>query len=105
MLQILVPYREHGAFNAVRRRFNRMLSSTRQVVERAFGNVKTKFQRLKCFRSYSIEYAVDHIVACFVLHDFILLEGVPYNQVCRYFTHDIHRALGKFNGLRVLLCL
>ncbi|KAK3916988.1 Putative nuclease [Frankliniella fusca] len=73
--QFLVPYRDHGNLTQEQRFHNYTLSRCRASIERAFGLLKGKSRRLKFFPSFCLEYAVDHIMACLVLHNFLILEG------------------------------
>ncbi|KAK3909953.1 Putative nuclease [Frankliniella fusca] len=73
--KVMVPYDNHAVLNAAQRLHNTTLSSIRSHVENAFCYVKMRFPRLKYFRSLVTEYAVDHIVSCFVLHNFVTLHG------------------------------
>lgn len=42
---LMVPYRQSGHLSKYKKCFNRKLSSTRSVVERAFGDLKNRFRR------------------------------------------------------------
>lgn len=69
---LLVPYRDNGHLSASQRKFNYIHSSTRSVVERAFGRLKGMFRRL---RGIECTYPVNslHLIeAAFVLHNFVL---------------------------------
>ncbi|XP_026286077.1 uncharacterized protein LOC113211807 [Frankliniella occidentalis] len=72
--KLLVPYRDYGNLTQRQRFHNYHLSRCRATIERAFALLKQKWRRLKFFPSLSIEYANMHIVACMVLHNFIILE-------------------------------
>lgn len=78
----MIPYEDNGALNEVHIHHNTVLSAGRSHVERVFCFVKMFFPRLKYFRSLRIEYAIDHTVASFVLHNFIILAGeeLPQNE-------------------------
>lgn len=74
-LQLIIPYDDNGVLNEAQRYHNRTLSGVRSHVERGFCFTKMACPRLKYFRSLRVEYAVDHIVSSFVLHNFIILCG------------------------------
>ncbi|KAK3908169.1 Hypoxia-inducible factor 1-alpha [Frankliniella fusca] len=82
--KVINPYERDEALNEVQQHHNTVLSSCRPSVERSFGFLKMRCPRLKYFRSITIEYAVDHIVSCFVLNNFILEgeepAGLPGNR-------------------------
>jgi len=69
---LLVPYRDNGYLTDSQRRFNAVHSSTRSVVERAFGRLKGKFRRMKGIDATRMCNALAMIEAAFVLHNFIL---------------------------------
>ncbi|KAK3907159.1 Putative nuclease [Frankliniella fusca] len=73
--KVIIPYDDNGRLTPAQLNHNRVLSGVRSHVENAFCYVKMRFPRLKYFRSIVMEYAVDHIVSCFVLHNIITLEG------------------------------
>lgn len=69
---LLVPYRDNGHLTAKQVRFNSVHSSTRSVIERAFGRLKGMFRRLRGIDCTSPVNALQVIEAAFVLHNFIL---------------------------------
>lgn len=71
---LLTPYRDNGHLSDVQKRYNRIHSSTRCVIERAFGRLKGKFRRLKYLDITRIDQAPRLIEAICVLHNFILQE-------------------------------
>lgn len=81
ILQLMIPYRNDGQLTPRMRTHNYYLSRCRSIIERSFALLKGKWRRLKYFPNYCVEYAVDHIIACVVLHNFIILEGNAY-EVC-----------------------
>lgn len=44
---LITPFRNTGHLTPRQHRFNRRLSSARQIVERCYGNLKGRFRRLK----------------------------------------------------------
>ena len=44
-------------------------------MEHCFGKAFGQWRRMKFMYSLNIELAVDHIVSCFVLHNFMILNG------------------------------
>ncbi|KAE8742101.1 hypothetical protein FOCC_FOCC012375 [Frankliniella occidentalis] len=73
--KVLIPYRDNGNLTRCQKVHNYYLSRSRSCVERAFGLLKGKWRWLKYFHNYCIDYLVDSIMACTVLHNFIILEG------------------------------
>ncbi|KAK3912531.1 Protein ANTAGONIST OF LIKE HETEROCHROMATIN PROTEIN 1 [Frankliniella fusca] len=73
--KVIIPYRDNGALTPRQRIHNYYHARCRSIIERAFGLLKGKWRRLKLLQSYCVEYVVDHITSCAVLHNFIILEG------------------------------
>ena len=44
---LIPPFKDNGHFTIMQRRFNKAVSSSKQVVERAFGHLKGRFRRLR----------------------------------------------------------
>lgn len=78
--KLIIPYRNLGNLTRRQRIHNYILSRCRSTIERAFALLKGKWRRLKYFPNYCLEYALDHIMACVVLHNFVILEGVSYED-------------------------
>ncbi|KAK3925937.1 Putative nuclease [Frankliniella fusca] len=74
--KLLTPY-PHNSRDQNERDHNTVFPSCRTIVERSFALLKNRFPRLQYFRSKNLQIAVWHIMACFVLHNFILLRGNP----------------------------
>lgn len=72
---LLTPYRDTGNLNAEQRRFNYVHSSTRTVIERAFGILKGRFKKLQFIEVKKIQSACDVITACCVLQNFCIMFG------------------------------
>ena len=72
---LLTPYRENGNLNAVQKRYNYIHSSTRSVIEHAFGLLKGRFRRLHYIEVKKVNTACDIILACCILYNFCLADG------------------------------
>lgn len=74
---MIVPFRDDGHLSAMKKRFNRIHSSTRVDVERAIGLLKTKFRRLK-YLDMKLESEIPKVIAsCCMLHNIIIDEEGP----------------------------
>jgi len=69
---LMVPYRDDGHLTEKQKKFNYVLSVSRCSIERAFGYLKGKFQRLKYLDINDLGAVPSLITACCVLHNFIL---------------------------------
>ncbi|XP_046408526.1 protein ANTAGONIST OF LIKE HETEROCHROMATIN PROTEIN 1-like [Ischnura elegans] len=75
-LQWLVPpFKDNGALSPQHLEFNFLHSSTRMVVEKAFGLLKGRFRRLKYLEISNIQMMTKIVLSCCVLHNICLEEG------------------------------
>lgn len=70
---LMKPFPETG--NRDRSKFNFKLSSTRMVVERAFGLLKGRFRILNKRQDTSLENVCNIVTACCVLHNYCSAHG------------------------------
>ncbi|KAK3929250.1 Protein ANTAGONIST OF LIKE HETEROCHROMATIN PROTEIN 1 [Frankliniella fusca] len=96
--KLLIPYKDYGNMTLRQRTHNRILSRCRSSIERAFALLKGKWRRLKYLPSYSLDYQLDHIMACLVLHNFIILEGEDCDGG-EFDDHDGERDNGDYVDL------
>ncbi|XP_031348431.1 putative nuclease HARBI1 [Photinus pyralis] len=75
MENLLTPFRDNGHLNEDQIRYNVKLSTIRAVIERAFGQLKGKFRRLKYLDIAEPDFATEIITAACVLHNFTLMWG------------------------------
>lgn len=75
---LIVPFRDNGHLTRPQKQFNRTLSSTRVIIEQAFGRLKGMFRRLKYLHIYQLKN-VKYIVgtAC-ILHNLSIMEKIDY---------------------------
>jgi len=73
--QLLTPIRNNGRLTRAQKAYNYRLCRCRARIEHCFGKLFSQWRRLKFLESYNFECAVKTIVACFVLHNFMILEG------------------------------
>ncbi|CAG7727249.1 unnamed protein product [Allacma fusca] len=70
---LLTPYRNNGHLTATQKRYNMLLSSSRTLIEQAFGLLKCRWRRLKYLDMSNMELLPIVIVAACVLHNLCLL--------------------------------
>ncbi|XP_052125219.1 uncharacterized protein LOC127749746 [Frankliniella occidentalis] len=75
MDSVMVPFKNLGNLTAEERAYNHSLCKSRVRIEHAFGKSFGQWRRMKHLESANVEIAVDHITACFVLHNFMILNG------------------------------
>lgn len=73
--RLLTPYRDTGNLTECQVRYNFKLSSTRMFVERAIGQLKSPFRRLKSFDSPDLPFICKSVIAACALHNFCIDEN------------------------------
>ena len=77
---MIPPFKDNGRLRHKHRRFNKRHSGTRMTVERCFGMAKGRFGTLRLLNHRSLKLQCEVIVACCILHNFVMLKGVPLNE-------------------------
>lgn len=85
----MVPYKDNGHLTASQRTYNFKHSSTRQVIERAFGLLKGRWRKLFYLDMLCQKKIVSVIIAACVLHNFCLMLEGNYEE---FIDDDINRA-------------
>ena len=86
---LLTPYRDNGHLTAVKRHYNFCLSSTRQVIERAFSLLKGRFRKLQMIDVNTVQRAVELCIVCCCFHNICILEN---DELGEYFNDDNNNA-------------
>ncbi|KAK3913140.1 Protein ANTAGONIST OF LIKE HETEROCHROMATIN PROTEIN 1 [Frankliniella fusca] len=73
--KLMKPYSNDGRLTGRQLKHNLLLSACRSAIERSFCLIKGKDRRLKQLEMRNPYLVEDHIVSCFVIHKFIILEG------------------------------
>jgi len=73
--KVMTPYRNNGNLTPVQRRYNYIQSAERMPVERSNEHWKEKWRRLYRLHVLRHDYALDHIMATLMLHNFVELGG------------------------------
>ncbi|KAB0804990.1 hypothetical protein PPYR_01960 [Photinus pyralis] len=71
---------QYGHLNEDQIRYNVKLSTIRTVIERAFGQLKGKFRRLKYLDIEETDFVTEVITSACVLHNFTLMLGAGIAQ-------------------------
>ena len=77
---LMKPYSLMAALTAEEKKFNECLSSSRSVVERAFGILKARWRCLLVLLDANLENVSDTIISCFTLHNFCQIHGEIYED-------------------------
>ena len=76
----MIPFVHGGNLSNRQRAHNLHLSKARARIECSFALLRGKWRRLKYLPCYNVKYAVKHIVASLVVHNFVILDGgLPVN--------------------------
>ena len=62
------------------KRFNKLLSSDRVTVKRAFGVLKARWRCLLTLLDTNLENVIDVIITCFALHNFCQINNEFYQD-------------------------
>ena len=73
---MMTPYKDTGVLNASQRNYNYKHSVTRNIIERAFTLLKSRFPRLKLVELKNMEELCSYIIAVCTLHNFALYEEI-----------------------------
>lgn len=79
--QLMIPFPNNGHLSDEQKRFNKKLSQSRVRVENSFARAKGKWRRLKHLHARNQAIVTDHIIASFVLHNFLIVNGEPMMEV------------------------
>ena len=74
------PFNFTTALSRKEKSFNRVLSSSRVSVERAFGLLKARWRCLLTTLDANIEHMPDLVICCFILHNFCQMNGDYYDE-------------------------
>ncbi|XP_066593228.1 putative nuclease HARBI1 [Prorops nasuta] len=66
---LLTPYKDNGHLSELQINYNKKLSSTRIIIERAFGLLKCRFRKLNYIYMFNVDMVPLIILACCVLHN------------------------------------
>lgn len=77
---VITPYRDNGHLNRNQKRFNNVHSSCRVVIEHTLGLLKQRFRQLYHIKLRSIPRICQFIMACCVLHNLAVGDGLHFNS-------------------------
>lgn len=95
-IQLLRPFENDGHLEPIQRNFNRRLSRVRCRIEHTFGHAQSLWRRLQFLPCRNMDYALDHIVSSFVLHNFRILHGEEVHNVSAIIGSQIRQFLCVF---------
>lgn len=79
---LVPPFRDNGHLTPQQREFNFLHSSTQMSVERAIGELKGRFRRIKFFSEYrEMSFIINTVVAACILHNYCTDGNDVYNFV------------------------
>lgn len=70
---LVTPFKDNGNLTEQQKTFNFKLSSTRMVIEHAFGLLKCRFRRLNHINNFEVDICKKIIMACCILHNICIM--------------------------------
>ncbi|XP_067138064.1 putative nuclease HARBI1 [Centruroides vittatus] len=74
-LNMMIPYKDNGLLTREEKLFNQILSSSRVVIEQAFGQLFGRFRRLNHLFMFRVDRIPQVIVTACILHNLCILEN------------------------------
>ncbi|KAI4469606.1 hypothetical protein MML48_1g02433 [Holotrichia oblita] len=71
---LITPYRDYGNLTEEEKKFNKIHSSTRVLIENSFGLLKGRFRQLLQIHMFDVDKISKFIIACCVLHNLCIIE-------------------------------
>ncbi|XP_033729734.1 protein ANTAGONIST OF LIKE HETEROCHROMATIN PROTEIN 1-like [Pecten maximus] len=87
---LVTPFKDNGHLNHNQRRFNRILSSGRQIVERAIGHLKGRFRRLQEITVHEPRLIVSLITCGCIMHNLCILSHENLDTYMNYDDDNNH---------------
>ncbi|KAK5647945.1 hypothetical protein RI129_002837 [Pyrocoelia pectoralis] len=81
---LITPYKDNGKLTREQHTFNYKHSSTRVIVQNAFGLLKGRFRRLRFFEHKDIPYIVKCVIAACTLHNICIDAGETSEDIEEY---------------------
>ncbi|XP_023214885.1 putative nuclease HARBI1 [Centruroides sculpturatus] len=78
---MMIPYKDNGHLTRKEKLFNQILSSSRVVIEQAFGQLFGRFRRLNHLFMFRVDRIPQVIVTACILHNLCILENDEYLDV------------------------
>lgn len=66
---LITPFKDYGNLSANEKKFNKMLSATRVLIENTFGLLKSRFRQLIEVDMHNVDKISKFIISCCVLHN------------------------------------
>ena len=85
---LVTPFRDLGNLNQAQKRFNKRMSSCRQVVERKIGHLKGRFRRLKEIGARELKTIACTILAGCILHNLCIKSNEEIDEFIENNNHD-----------------
>ena len=89
------PFPNNLNLSQEQNKFNRLLSSAKVAVERAFGILKARWRCLLNGLDHNIENIPDVIISCCVLHNMCQMKGDSYIDNDDVLEHTLQREWDK----------
>jgi DDE superfamily endonuclease len=84
---VMIPYRNNGNLSDAQKTYNKVLSSSRVVIEQAFGLLKGRFRRLKFLNMSRLEMIPRVVIVACMLHN-LCIQNNDYIDVDEMFEQE-----------------
>ena len=71
---MMTPFKDNGAVSTEQSYYNTCQATSRNVIERGFGMMKSRFPRLRYLDMYDLDRMTRFIISCCRMHNFCLSE-------------------------------
>ena len=96
---LLTPYRDNGHLTQEELRYNEILSSKRQIIERVFGLLKGRSRRLKHIDMRNVPEMCGLIMATCILHNVCILSEEECQDFLKADNEQIQNQQAQFNNV------
>lgn len=102
---LLIPFKDNGNLTREQKNYNYRLSSSRVIIEQAFGLLVKKFKILNHLHFRNYEKNKYIVTACVILHNFILLQGKKPKVHCNETTNTAILRINKKQAIEKRNCI
>jgi hypothetical protein len=78
---LMVPFKDNGHLTESQKRYNKVLSKTRILIEQAFGHLKNAFRCLQFLNRIKIENLKYVIMSACILHNIRVARNIPFENI------------------------
>ena len=92
------PFKDTGRLNRARRSYNYKVSATRVHIERAFGQLKGRFRKLRMIDMVNVKDINTLVIACCVIHNICIYQNDIFEGQEEEEDNDPNQFEGIYNN-------